>query len=304
MVQQKIEESVARGNRPSRFRDDFMALTKFRLSFMVVFTTMFGYLVATKSLGGYSWSTLFHVVFGTVLAAFGSSVYNQLMEVDADSKMSRTSDRPLPSDRLPKPLAFVIGWLLCAFGIIHLGMMVNATAAFLAAATLVTYLFVYTPMKKRSSFNTVVGAVSGAFPPLIGWVGGGGPLLTWGAAYLFGLLFFWQLPHFVAINWMYREEYEKGGFVMWSNNDESGRKSAFLATIFSACVLIFGVGMVFSGIMSMWAALFEFLLGGVMLFLALRFQKSRERSDARTLFFYTLIYLPLAMGLAYVAWTK
>jgi len=302
MVNDETVETRGKGKLFSRLLDDFMELTKFRLSLMVVITTAFGYLIAAKSQGDFHWGLFFHIILGTTLAALGSSVYNQLMEVDADAKMSRTSDRPLPSRRISKSMAFVIGWVFCSFGIIHLGMMVNATAAFLAAATLVTYLFIYTPMKRRLSFNTVIGAVSGAFPPLIGWAGGGESLMTWGAVYLFGLLFFWQLPHFVAINWMYREEYEKGGFVMWSNHDESGSRSARLAVIFSVCVFLFGVGIVLSGIMSMWAIAAGLVLGGIMIKFALRFYKSRERKDARSLFFYTLIYLPVAMVLSYLAW--
>lgn len=303
-VKDETKKSAGQRSFSSRLFEDFMELTKLRLSLLVVSTTAFGYFIATKSLGDFSWVTLIHIIIGTALAAFGSSVYNQLMEVDADAKMSRTLDRPLPSNRIPKPAAFVIGWVLCAFGIIHLGMKVNAMAAVFAGLTLFTYLFLYTPMKRRTSFNTIVGAVSGAIPPLIGWAGGGGHLASWGAVYVFGLLFFWQLPHFVAINWMYREEYEKGGFVMWSNNDESGDRSARLALIFSVAVFIFGVGIVFSGIMLKWAVIAGVILGGGMVYYALRFCKTHERKDARSLFFYTLIYLPLAMIVSYVAWIR
>ncbi len=286
----------------SQLREDFMMLTKARLSFLVVFTTAFGYLVAVKG-GDFSGWTLFHTVFGTVLSAFGAAVFNQLMEIDADAVMERTSDRPLAAQRMPRGLAFVIGWVLCAFGMIHLGMKVNATAAYLAGATLLTYLFVYTPLKKRSTFNTIVGAVSGAIPPLIGWAAGDQSLLSWGTLFLFGLLFFWQLPHFAAINWMYREEYERGGFVMWSNDDEDGARTSKLAVLFSVCLLILQVGLVFSGIMHWWAAIAGGLLAGAMLWLAVKFRKTRDRKDARSLFFFTLLYLPLAMAVSYFAWT-
>lgn len=293
-----------KGGNFARLREDLMILTKARLSLLVVSTAVFGYLIAAKSAGGFSWAILFHVSFGTALAAFGASVYNQLMEIETDAKMDRTSGRPLPAGRFSKILAFVIGWVACAFGIVHLEAMVNTAASFLAGATLLIYLFAYTPLKRRSSFNTIIGAISGAIPPLIGWVGGGGALLSWGTAYLFGLLFFWQLPHFVAINWLYRGDYENGGFVMWSNGDESGNRTAFLLVLFSTAVLVFGALMGFTGIQSAIGVAGGIILGLVMVFLAFRFWKRKSRKAARILFFYTLIYLPVAMAVSYATWSS
>ena len=284
-------------------QNDLLALTKARLSVLVVYTAVFGYFVATKTSGTFSWLILWHTLVGTILAAFGASVFNQLMEVDTDKLMSRTSDRPLPSNRMPKPLAFILGWLLSAFGLIHLGVMVNVMAAAMGAATLITYLFIYTPMKRVSTFNTVVGAVSGALPPLIGWAGGGGALLSFGALFLFLLLFLWQMPHFAAINWMYREEYSKGGFKMWSNNDDSGAKTAEIAVFFSLLIVLFGILFpLLTPVLAIWGALPCGIPGVVMLLLALKFQRSGSREDARRLFFYTLLYLPLMMVFAYLAW--
>ena len=203
----------------------------------------------------------------------------------------------------PKPAAFILGWLLAAFGLIHLGVKVNVPASLMAAATLLTYLFIYTPMKRVSSANTLLGAVSGALPPLIGWAGGGQPLLGGGAVYLFGLLFFWQLPHFAAINWMYREEYLRGGFKMWSNDDASGAKTARIALAYAVCLTLLAVAFPFlSPSMAKWVAIPGGLLGGVMVLLAAKFLQSGERADARRLFFYTLLYLPLAMLASYLAW--
>ena len=291
------------GKSSPAFSRDLLVLMKARLSVLVVLTSVFGYLVATKSGEGFSLSLFLHLFFGTILAAFGAAVFNQLMEVDADALMRRTSDRPLPANRLPKPLAFIMGWLLCAFGLIHLGMKVNILAASMAAATLLTYMFVYTPLKKVSSSNTIVGAVSGAFPPLIGWAGGGGDLLSPGAVFLFGLLFFWQLPHFAAINWMYREEYQRGGFVMWSNKDETGRRTAIIALVTAILTFLFIVcfPLFWSG-MRIWGAFPNAVLGGGLIFLSLRFLKSGERNHARNLFFYTLLFLPAMMIVSYFVW--
>lgn len=280
-----------------------MVLTKARLSVLVVLTSLFGYLVATKSDDSFSPTVLFHLLLGTILSAFGAAVFNQLMEVDADALMRRTSDRPLPANRLPKPLAFVLGWLLCAFGLIHLGMKVNIVAASMAAATLLTYLFVYTPLKRVSSTNTIVGAVSGAFPPLIGWAGGEGALLSGGALFLFGLLFFWQLPHFAAINWMYREEYSRGGFVMWSNDDEKGSKTGKIAAITAVITVLFIVAfpLIWQG-MAWWGIFPNAALGGVLAFHSFRFLRSGERTHARSLFFFTLLFLPAMMIVSYISW--
>lgn len=282
--------------------DDLMSLTKARLSILVVTTSVFGYLVATKMSGEFSFPGLFHTTFGSLLAAFGCGVFNQVMEVDADAKMTRTAERPLPGNRIPRGGAFVIGFLLSAFGVVHLSMMTNFAAGAFAATTLFVYLFIYTPLKRRSTSNTIVGGVAGALPPLIGWAAGGGNLAGMGTIFLFALLFFWQLPHFAAINWMYREEYIKGGFVMWSNEDETGQKTARLALFFSLCLL--GVG-IFGGIakvITWWSAIGFILLSAYMVYLSYLFLKSSQRSDARKLFFFTLLFLPLVMILGYFGW--
>ena len=179
-------------------RADLMSLTKARLSALVVVTTAAGYVLSPT--GDFlSWG-LVHTIFGTTLTAFGAAVFNQLMEMEPDAKMHRTADRPLPGHRFPPAAAFVLGWLLAAIGLMHLGVRVNAEASALAVLTLVTYLFIYTPMKQRSTLNTLVGAVSGAIPPVIGWVGAAGPhglqpgILRWElfvqpqALFLFSLL--------------------------------------------------------------------------------------------------------------------
>ncbi len=286
-----------------QIRGDLMVLTKARLSVLVVMTACFGYLLATKGGVTFSWVTLLHTFLGTVLAASGAAVFNQLMEVESDARMRRTSDRPLPAKRLPKPAAFIIGWLLAGFGIVHLGVKVNASASVMAGATLFTYLFIYTPMKRISTANTLVGAVSGALPPLIGWAAGGRSLLDPGSFFLFGLLFFWQLPHFAAINWIYREEYIRGGFKMWSNDDESGSRTARIAVAYSVCLTILAVTFPFvSTGAEKWGAAGGGLCGVGMVLLSLRFLKTGDRSDARRLFFYTLLYLPAMMLVCYLAW--
>ena len=228
-------------------RGDLMTLTKARLSLLVVLTTLAGFCLGRG--GSFDVWRLGHTLFGTLLCAFGAAIFNQLMEVDADARMHRTAGRPLPARRIPPAAAFALGMICSAWGMVHLNATVNIEAAAVAAATLFVYIFVYTPLKRRSSVNTLVGAVAGALPPLIGWVAAAGPQITgfrWGlftapqAMFLFALLFLWQMPHFLAINWMYRDEYRRGGFIMWSNDDDSGSKTSALALAFAVLLLPVG----------------------------------------------------------------
>jgi len=285
-------------------RGDLAVLMKVRLNTFVLITAFFGFVLASlRTAGGwgelaghFDWWLLLHTLIGTAAAAFGSAAFNQLMEVDLDARMQRTASRPLPSRRMDPLLAFAVGWLLSAFGIIHLAVKVGDLPAYLTAGTLALYVFIYTPLKRFSSLNTLVGAVPGAVPPVIGWVGGGGKL-GWEALFLFGLLFLWQLPHFLAINWLCREEYEQAGYKMWSNGDASGRRTATLAATFSLTLLMFSTLPWILGFGNL-----VWLIGGLgtamlMVWLAARFRKEGTAASARRLFLFTLLYLPLALGL-------
>ncbi len=281
-------------------RQDLAVLMKVRLNFFVLITTFFGFLLASFGTG-IDWAKLIHTLLGTAAAAFGSAAFNQLMEIDLDARMGRTANRPLPSRRMDPQVAFGIGWILSAIGIIHLAAMVGHVAAYLAAATIAIYVFVYTPLKRVSSANTLVGAIPGAIPPMIGWVGAGGPMNT-EAWFLFGLLFFWQLPHFIAINWLCREEYESAGYKMWSNGDESGRKSGWLSAMFAVALAVFSLLPAFFGFAGLLWNFTGPLLALVMAGLALKFVKDGERKSARKLFLFTLLYLPLALLVLAISW--
>ena len=290
-------------DRSSFTRQDFLLLTKARLSLLVIITTVFGYLLALKSSSSLmDWWRLTHTIIGSALAAAAASVFNQLMEIDVDARMARTAVRPLPTKKIQPVAAFIIGWILAACGIVHLGVKVNAQASAFAAATLFVYMFIYTPMKRRSGLNTLVGAVSGALPPLIGWAAAGGDLSVVEPWFLFGLLFLWQLPHFVAINWMYRKEYEDAGFVMWSNGDESGGRTSFLGIFFSVLLMMMMVIPLAFGFVRTWAVVGLMLAAAVMVKYAINFGKSRLREDARRLFLYTLIFLPASLFLLFIGW--
>ena len=292
--------------------NDLMVLTKFRLSALVIVTTFVGFWLGSRH--GINGRLLFHTIIGSTLAAFGAAVFNQLMEIEPDSRMPRTADRPLPSGRISPSAAFGLGWLLSAFALIHLAHMVNIEAAALTALTLAVYLFIYTPLKQQSATNTLVGAVSGALPPLIGWAGAAGPpagasqyfrwqlLIEPGAIYLFALLFLWQLPHFLAINWMYRDQYRQGGFVMLANDDEQGSRTSFHALGYALATLLLMFYPVYAGIVHPLFLVASLPLAGWLCWLAWKFRVHRERSHARKLFFCTLMYLPAVLILTALAW--
>lgn len=282
------------------FSQDLSVLLKVRLNVFVLITTFFGFLLASRGQSFDFWR-LFHTLLGTAAAAFGSAAFNQLMEIDLDARMRRTADRPLPSRRMEPGVAFGIGWVLAALGVIHLGVHAGWMAAYLAAATVGIYVFVYTPLKRKSTVNTLVGAIPGAIPPVIGWCGAGGTL-GWQAVFLFALLFFWQLPHFIAINWLCREEYETAGYKMWSNGDVSGRKSSMLSILFSLVLAAVSLMPWLQGFAGLAWGIGGPLLGVVMAALAWKFRVQPERATARKLFFFTLLYLPLALGLLTIAW--
>ena len=287
-------------------RKDLMVLTKVRLNVFVLITTLFGFVLASRS-GGRSFDLvlLLNTLLGTAAAAFGSAAFNQVMEVDLDARMKRTANRPLPSRRMDPIFAFAVGWILSAAGIIHLAAKVGSWPAWLAAATVAVYVFVYTPLKRFSSTNTLVGAIPGAIPPMIGWTAAGGPVDA-AAWFLFALLFLWQLPHFIAINWLCREEYETAGYKMWSDGDVSGRRSGLLAAIFALMIAALPVWPYFAGWTPGWKG-YVALGGGVLAGLLMaafagRFMRDGERTSFRRLFLFTLLYLPLELGLLAIAW--
>ncbi len=297
-MKEKTVEAEAIAPTPG-LRQDLAVLMKVRLNFFVLVTTFFGFLLASK--GDIDWMKMLHTIIGAAMAAFGSAAFNQLMEVDLDARMKRTADRPLPSRRMDPLVAFGIGWVLSAIGIIHLAVQVGNLAAYLTAATVAIYVFIYTPLKRVSSTNTLVGAIPGAIPPVIGWVGAGGGL-GWEAWFLFGLLFFWQLPHFIAINWLCRDEYESVGYKMWSNGDLTGRKSGRLSAMFALCLAVFSLMPAFFGFANLLWTLIGPLLAFIMMALALKFSRDGERTSARKLFFFTLLYLPVSLLVLVFAW--
>lgn len=268
---------------------DFAVLTKARLSAMVIFTTAIGYLMGSDGQGS-MWG-LFCTVIGTAFAAASAAALNQVMEMEVDRLMERTRERPLAAGRMRRRVGAFLGIVLGALGVGGLWMLSGKLAAVLALLTIVIYLLAYTPLKRRSSWCTLVGAVSGALPPVIGWAGAPVQEL-WVAGALFGVLFLWQIPHFLAIAWMYREEYESGGFVMLRRGDETGVWTAAEGLLFSLGLLGGSLWLTWSGKVGSAFGVGSGILNLLFVGSSVVFLLDRTRVTAKRLFFASIVYLP------------
>ncbi len=276
------------------FVSDLLTLTKARLSFLVVITTFVGFCLGSTE--GLDWLRLSHAVIGTTLAAAAAAALNQVVESNVDRLMERTRHRPLPAGRMKPATAIALGIGLSFAGVAYLWKFANPMSAYLAAATVIIYLVFYTPLKRKTAFCTVVGAVSGAIPPVIGWTAAR-PSLDLGAWILFGILFTWQMPHFLAIAWMYRDEYAQAGFVMLKRDDRTGLNTAIQSLLFTFALAAITLIPFFTGSNNALYLVGALLLNGVMLVCAVQFLIHRTRISARRLFFASIIFLPLLLGL-------
>lgn len=272
---------------------DFLALTKPGITVMVAVTAGLGFLLASAE--AVRWGLLLKLLFGTMLSAAGAAALNMFLERRDDAKMERTKDRPLPAGRLSPLAALLFGSTLAACGMTYLALRVNILTASLSALTIVLYLGVYTPLKAKTSLCTLVGAVPGAIPPVMGWTAAREAVEP-GAAVLFLLLFFWQLPHFLALAWMYREDYARAGHPMLPVAEPDGAstgRQAALQTLALIVVSALPVGFRLAGELYLVAAL---VLGTGFLGFALAFAVERSRERARRLFLASIVYLPLLLG--------
>lgn len=276
------------------FSGDFATLTKARLSLLVVFTTAIGFCVGSE--GALSWMDLIVAILGTSLTAASAGALNQWLESDVDQLMERTKGRPLAAGRWSRGFGLAVGVVLGSVGIVMLWWRLPRAAALFAIATIAVYLLVYTPLKRRSAWCVLVGAVSGALPPVIGW-SATGSRETWLAWVLFGILFCWQMPHFLAIAWMYRDEYRQAGFVMLKSDDEDGLATATQALSFAILLAIVTLVPVFLGQASALYRVGAVVLNVLFCGAAVVFLVERSRVSARRLFFMSIIYLPLILSL-------
>ncbi len=270
----------------------FSELTKARLTVMVLLTTLAGYFLA--NVGAFDWIRLIHTLVGTALTAICSSILNQALERRTDALMRRTEQRPFVTRRLPLTPTVLGGLVLGALGLGELTWFVNGLTAFLAASTLIIYVLVYTPLKRLTALNTLVGAIPGALPPLIGATAARGEFSAEGWA-LFALLGLWQLPHFYAIAWLYREDYQSAGLRMVSVTDPSGKRTGLHAVVSSLVLLPVSLLPVWTGHSGLVYGLLASVLSLGFVLFAIRFARNPNRPTARALFLYSITYLPLVL---------
>ena len=279
---------------------DYFELTKPGITFTVVASMLVGFLMG--SAGTVSHSLMFHAIFGTWLIASGTAAHNMFMERGADELMKRTSNRPLPAQRITSGQGFIFSIVLMVSGLLWLLLMVNVTAGVISLATTVIYLWAYTPLKRISAMNVFVGAVPGALPVVGGWAAATGTIFEHGMWILFGLIFCWQIPHVMAIAWVCKKDYMHAGFQMLPKHDKKGYVTA-LWVLLPLIALIPSIYKIF--IMNHAGLLY--LTGGMavtlyFLYHGIRFALRRDTPTARSLMFASFVYLPLIWIFIFLDW--
>jgi len=275
---------------------DYLELTKPRVTFMVLVSVLAGFYLGTPD--SINWTLLLNAILGTWLVAAGTNALNQLIERDIDSVMKRTQKRPLPSGRLTAKQVAIFAASISILGVTYLCLTVNLLTGMLAALTLVSYVFVYTPLKRKTSLSTIIGAVPGALPAMGGWTAVTGEI-GGGAWALFFLLFFWQLPHFLAIAWIYKEDYKRGGFpvlpVLDVGGDLTGRQ------IIVNCLALISVSLL-PTVLGLTGAVYfvgALVLGLLYLTSGIRLARGKSIRYAKQLLHASIIYLPILITLMF-----
>jgi protoheme IX farnesyltransferase len=272
---------------------DYVELTKPRLSLLSVLTALVGYYAARPA---HDNARAAFLALGASLAAGGVAALNQWIESDTDARMRRTALRPIPAGRIPGGSAYVLGWAMCFVALIVIFTRVGRLSALFTLLTIASYLGWYTPAKRSSRWSTEIGAVAGALPPLIGWsaADGGVSALGW---ILFGVLFFWQIPHFMAIAWIYRRDYSAVNFPMLPVRDEAGGKVAAWSFVATLCLVAVSLLPAALGLTSAWYGSAACAVGALFLWRAAGFLRAAQRdASARRLFLFSLAYLPILLG--------
>jgi protoheme IX farnesyltransferase len=272
----------------------YIELTKPRITWLILMSTAIGYFFGART--GWHWLTIIHTMVGTGLIASGTAALNQWYEREADGKMRRTMARPLPSGRITANRALWFAIAISLLGFLELTFAVNALTGLLGLFTLVSYLFIYTPLKQRSPHSTTLGAIPGAMPPLIGYAAASGTL-TWQAWTLFAILFIWQFPHFYAIAWMYREDYERAGIKMLPVVEPDGISTSRQILIYMLVLLPISLLPKLFSMVGNFYLFGAFVMGLLFLWSGVRISMDRSRQRARTVLLASVVYLPALYSL-------
>ncbi|MGE0394493.1 MAG: heme o synthase [Vicinamibacterales bacterium] len=283
------DAAAGRPGRPA----DFITLMKPRLNLLALFTTLAGLYLAAPD--GVPLALLAHTLAGTALVAGGAAALNQVWERRTDALMHRTGSRPLPQGRLGVGESTGFGLLLSVLGLGELALGVNLATAAVALVTLVSYVAVYTPLKTRTWHSTLVGAFPGALPPVIGWAAATGGV-GWGAVTLFAIIFFWQMPHFLALAWLFREDYARAGMLVLPVIEPDGRSTGRHALLYAGTLVGVSATPVAVGLAGSAYLLLAGVLGIALLALCYDFRRSLTQHAARRVFLASITYLPLLLG--------
>lgn len=274
----------------------YLELTKPRITCFILMSTAIGFVCGMNTGTAWTWVTLLHTLLGTALIASGTAALNQWYEREADAKMKRTMARPIPSGRVTPPHALQFGIFLSIAGFVDLWFGANLLTALLGLFTLASYLFLYTPMKQRSRHSTTIGAIPGAMPPLIGFAAASGTL-NWNAWILYAILFLWQFPHFYAIAWMYRADYERAGILMLPVVEPTGESTARRMLWFSLALLPISVLPKFFSMAGNYYLAGALVLGLIYAYASLRSVFDCSVTRARQVLLASVLYLPFLYGL-------
>jgi heme o synthase len=285
--------------KPLRASSDYWALTKPEINFLIAITTAGGFWMASD-LERFSWLTLLHTAAGTVLVASGAAALNQVMEKPYDSQMRRTQRRPLVVGRIKASSASYFGLLISLLGLVYLTISTSRMTSLLAAISLLGYLFLYTPLKRKTRLATFIGAIFGALPPLIGWAAVRGSLEP-DAWVLFAIVFLWQIPHFAAIAWMYREDYARAGYKVMPSDAYGCALVRWEAMVASVVLVPLSMALTLRNGLGLVSSTSAFLISAVFLCAAARFAFFPSRFTARRLLVASIIYLPLMFGVIVAA---
>jgi protoheme IX farnesyltransferase len=281
------------GSHARRWISDVSELCKARITLMVLVTTLVGFLFGWH--GPLDLLYLFQTLGGTALAASGAAALNQVFEVELDARMRRTRNRPLPGRRMTLDEGLIIGITCSVGGIFWLSFATNLYAGILSALTIGVYVFVYTPLKRVTTLNTIVGAIPGALPPVIGWTAARGQpsFESW---ILFAILFLWQMPHFLSISWLYREDYKQAGFVMLASFDPGCQVTGRQSLLYTMGLISVSFIPAMLELTSFWYLPIAAVMGGYFLWMAFRFAISGTDQAARRLFVASIVYLPVTLA--------
>ncbi len=272
----------------------YFELTKPRIAFMLVLTSAAGFYLGANQ--GFDISLFLHSMAAITLLAFGVATLNQYLERDIDTKMERTAKRPLPTGRVTPNEALIFGISLCVFAEGYLYFAVNTLTAILGLIVIVGYVFLYTPLKTRTTASTAIGAVPGALPPLMGWTASANEI-TLGAWFLFAFLFLWQFPHFLAIAWMYKEQYAKAGIKMLPVVEKDGKITAQQIVIFTILLLPVSLAPFFLGFSGIIYLIGASILGVWFLYASIQTARAKTVENARKLLLVSVLYLPVIFAL-------